>query len=60
VFYVVRWLRDATVIAEARFGNLLEAKAHARERLTIQRIRKGVTAAEVADMEGVTYFRFEP
>ena len=55
-FYVVRWMRGATVVSETHFDNLTDAKAHAKNRLQIQRIRKGITAVEVCDIEGVTYF----
>lgn len=58
-FYVVRWMKDAAAIAEVRFASLTEAKNHAKDRLGISKIRKGVTAAEVCDLDGVTYFRFE-
>jgi hypothetical protein len=58
-FYTVRWMKGATVVTETQFERLLDAKAHAKDRLAINRIRKGVTAAEVCDIEGVAYFCFE-
>ena len=48
------------MVAEDRFENLLDAKAHAKERFQLNRIRKGITAAEVSDIEGVAYFHLEP
>lgn len=58
-FYVVRWMKGAELISETRFDHLLEAKTHAKDRLAINRIRKGVTAVEVCDIEGVEYFYFD-
>jgi hypothetical protein len=60
MFYVVRFFRGREVVATHEFDGLVEAKTCAKNRLTIERIRKGATASEVADIEGVIYFRFAP
>lgn len=57
LFYVVRWMKGHTVVGESKFEHLLEAKAHAEARLHLNRIRKGVTSADVCDLDGVSYFR---
>ena len=57
MFYVVNWLKGQEVVATTKFEHLLEAKAYAKDRLHVYRVRRGVTAAVVADVEGVTYFR---
>lgn len=58
MFYVVRWLNGSRVVGEEAFEHLLDAKTHARARLHIQKVRKGVTAVEVGDRDGVVYYRF--
>ena len=58
-FYIVRWMKGNTAVAEACFSSLVDAKGHARDRLGINKVRKGVTAVEVSDVDGVGYFRFE-
>lgn len=58
MFYAVQWLRGGAVVGEQAFSNLLEAKAFAKDRLAVQKVRKGATAAVVADADGVVYFRF--
>lgn len=40
------------------FADLMAAKAFAKDRLAVQKVRKGATAAVVADADGVIYFRF--
>lgn len=60
MFYAVQWLKGESVIGEQAFGDLREAKAYAKDRFAIQKVRKGVTAARVTDSEGVVYFRFDP
>ena len=57
LFYVVRWMKGHTTISEKKFEHLMDAKAHAEARLHLNRIRKGATAAEICDLDGVTYFR---
>lgn len=56
-FYVVRWMKGHTVVGENKFEHLLEAKTYAEARLHLNRIRKGVTSADVCDLDGVSYFR---
>ncbi len=46
------------VVGERTFSDLLEAKAFAKDRLAVQKVRKGATAAVVTDTDGVVYFRF--
>lgn len=58
MFYSVRWLRDGAVVGEKAFSDLLEARAFAKDRLAIQKVRKGATSAVVADTDGVEYYRF--
>lgn len=58
MFYAVRWLRGGAVIGEKAFSDLLEAKAFARDRLAVQKVRKGATGATVVDTAGVVYYRF--
>ena len=58
-FYLVRWMKGANAVFESKFDSLQDAKIHAKDRLAINRIRKGITAAEVSDIEGVAYFHFE-
>lgn len=58
MFYAVRWLKGGAVVGEQAFSDLLEAKAFAKDRLALQKVRKGATAAVVADADGVVYFRF--
>jgi hypothetical protein len=58
MFYAVQWLRGGVVVGEKAFSSLLEAKAHAKGRLALQKVRKGATAVVVCDKDGVVYFRF--
>lgn len=58
MFYAVQWLRGGAVVGETAFSNLLEAKAFAKDRLAVWKVRRGATAAVVADSDGVIYFRF--
>lgn len=58
MFYAVQWLRGEMVVGQSGFDDLLAAKAYARDRLGIHKVRKGATAARVTDAEGVVYFRF--
>lgn len=58
MFYTVRWLKGEAMVGEKAFSDLLEAKAFAKDRLAVHKVRKGATAAVVADADGVVYFRF--
>lgn len=58
MFYAVRWLKDGAVVGEKAFADLLEAKSFAKDRLAVQKVRKGATAAMVTDRDGMIYFRF--
>lgn len=39
MFYAVQWLRGGAVVGEQAFSNLLEAKAFAKDRLAVQKVR---------------------
>lgn len=57
-FYKVLWLRGDHEVARHAFGDLLRAKGFARDRMHIQKIRKGADLARVVDADGVQYFEF--
>lgn len=57
MFYAVRWLRGDKVVGEQAFTDLLTAKAFAKDRFAVQKVRKRATAAVVADVDGVIYYR---
>lgn len=54
--YTVVWLKGETVLATAKFDDLSPAKRYAREHFPIQRNRRGATAVEVRDDQGVRHF----
>ena len=58
-FYRVCWFRAEQEVARHVFGDLVQARRFAQDRLQIQKIRKGANRARVVDADGVTYFVFE-
>jgi hypothetical protein len=57
LFYVVKFVKAQEVLDEFRFRHLVEAKAYAKDKFPFKKIRKGATAYEVSDLDGITYFR---
>ncbi|WP_426265067.1 hypothetical protein [Sphingomonas sp. PWP1-2] len=54
--YTVVWLKGETVLATTNFDDLSPAKRHAKEHFPIQKNRRGATAVEVRDDQGVRHF----
>lgn len=57
-FYRVSWLRNGREVARHGFDDLLQARNFAKERLRIQKVRKGVDCVRVIDVDGVPYFEY--
>jgi hypothetical protein len=56
MFYAVEWLKGENVMARQGFEDLREAKAFAKGRFAIEKVRRGATAARVIDGAGVVYY----
>jgi hypothetical protein len=58
-FYRVTWLRNGREVAQHGFDDLLQARNFAKDRLRIQKVRKGVDRVCVIDVDGVPYFEYK-